>query len=306
MVRPLRIEYPGAVYHVTSRGDRREPIAKDDVDRSLFLDVVGQAVQRFDARVWAYCLMGNHYHLVLHTREANLSRLMRQINGVYTQTFNRRHRLSGHLFQGRFKAILVDRDSYLLEVCRYVDLNPVRARMVKRPEAYTRSSYRALAGLASRPDWLDAQPLYDQIAPGKSAERAAEKYAEFVAQGKGVQLWDEHLRQQIYLGDDAFIVRMQKLAGIDSASPAPNVRGQKIRRRASQKPNVSKIHTSAPVRDSDLKRYAAKRPAGKGQRNQNIADAFYQGGHSQTAIALAFGVSTSTVSRVVAEFERGK
>ena len=91
MVRPLRIEYPGAVYHVTSRGDRREPIAKDDVDRPLFLKIVGQAAQRFDARAWAYCLMGNHYHLVLHTREANLSRLMRQINGVYTQSFNRRH-----------------------------------------------------------------------------------------------------------------------------------------------------------------------------------------------------------------------
>ena len=197
MVRPLRIEYPGAVYHVTSRGDRREPIAKDDVDRSLFLEIVGQAAQRFDARAWAYCLMGNHYHLVLHTREANLSRLMRQINGVYTQSFNRRHRLSGHLFQGRFKAILVDRDSYLLEVCRYVDLNPVRARMVKRPDAYAWSSYRALAGLASRPDWLDAQPLYDQIAPGKSANRASAKYAEFVAQGNDVQLWDEHLKQQI-------------------------------------------------------------------------------------------------------------
>lgn len=98
MVRPLRIEYAGAVYHVTSRGDRREPIAKDDTDRALFLDVVGKALERFDAQAWAYCLMGNHYHLVLHTREANLSRLMRQINGVYTQSFNRRHSLTGHLF----------------------------------------------------------------------------------------------------------------------------------------------------------------------------------------------------------------
>ena len=172
MVRPLRIEYPGAVYHVTSRGDRREPIAKDDVDRSLFLEIVGQAAQRFDARAWAYCLMGNHYHLVLHTRKANLSRLMRQINGVYTQAFNRRHSLTGHLFHGRFKAILVDSDSYLLEVCRYVDFNPVRAAMVKRPGAYPWSSYRALAGLADKPDWLDASSVYAQLAPGNSAIRA--------------------------------------------------------------------------------------------------------------------------------------
>ena len=133
MSRPLRIEFPGAIYHVTSRGDRREPIFDDDQDREAFLDVVGTALERFDACALAYCLMGNHYHLVLHTRSANLSRLMRQINGVYTQTYNRRHRKVGHLFQGRFKAILVDENAYLLEVCRYVDLNPVRARMVPHP-----------------------------------------------------------------------------------------------------------------------------------------------------------------------------
>lgn len=297
MVRPLRIEYSGAVYHVTSRGDRREPIARDDTDRALFLDIVGQALERFDAQAWAYCLMGNHYHLVLHTCEANLSRLMRQINGVYTQSFNRRHSLTGHLFQGRFKAILVDSDSYLLEVCRYVDLNPVRARMVKRPDAYAWSSYRALAGLAGKPYWLDAKPVYAQLAAGKSDTQAATKYAEFVAQGQGVQLWDEHLKQQIYLGDDDFIARMQKHAGLGGANPAAPARGRKA--------NVSKIHTSAPTHDSDLKRYADKKFTSKDQRNQNLADAFYQGGHSQTAIALAFGVSSSTVSRVVMGYRKG-
>ena len=127
MARPLRIEFPGAVYHVTSRGDRREAIFVDDQDRHALLEVVAQALSRFDAQALAYCLMDNHYHFVLHTRQANLSLLMRHINGVYTQAFNRRHGKAGHLFQGRFKAILVDRDAYLLEVCRYVDLNPVRA-----------------------------------------------------------------------------------------------------------------------------------------------------------------------------------
>jgi putative transposase len=294
MVRPLRIEYPGAVYHVTSRGDRREPIAKDDTDRALFLEVLGQALQRFDAMAWAYCLMGNHYHLVLHTREANLSRLMRQINGVYTQTFNRRHGLTGHLFQGRFKAILVDSDSYLLEVCRYVDLNPVRAQMVKRPDAYAWSSYRALAGLAEPAPWLDRQPLYEQLLPGKSAAKAAAQYAEFVSQGHGVQLWEAALQQQIYLGDEGFIARMQQLAGLDNTAPGNSQR----------KGQVSQIHTSAPPKDHDVQRYAAMKTLSKEERNQNIANAFYQGGHSQTAIALAFGLSTSTVSRVVADYER--
>ena len=256
MVRPLRIEYPGAVYHITSRGDRREPIAKDDIDRTAFLAIAGHALERFDAHAWAYCLMGNHYHLVLRTREANLSRLMRHINGVYTQTFNRRHQLTGHLFQGRFKAILVDSDSYLLEVCRYVDLNPVRAHMVDHPDAYRWSSYRVLAGLADRPDWLDVNSVHEQLAPGNSAAYASAKYAQFVAEGKGIQLWDDHLRQQIYLGDDDFIARMQKHAGLDAQSA--NMPG--VRRKA----NVSKIQSSAPPLDSNIRRYANlkfRRPA---------------------------------------------
>ena len=130
MSRPLRIEFPGALYHVTSRGDRREDIFVDDNDRARLLAVVAQGLARFDAQLLAYCLMSNHYHFVLHTRQANLSALMRHINGVYSQAFNRRHGKVGPLFQGRFTAILVDREAYMLEVCRYVELNPVRAGLM--------------------------------------------------------------------------------------------------------------------------------------------------------------------------------
>ena len=297
MVRPLRIEYPGAVYHVTARGDRRERIAHDDADRALFLAVLGEALERFDAQAWAYCLMDNHYHLVLHTRQANLSRLMRQINGVYTQAFNRSHGVTGHLFQGRFKAILVDSDSYLLEVCRYVDLNPVRAGMVRHPQDYPWSSYRALAALVSKPAWLDSSPVYGQIAGGSAQAQAAVKYAEFVAQGRGVKLWDEHLNQQIYLGGSDFIKRMQKLAGLDDTDSAPSTAARH---------NVSKVQLSAPPRDSGVHHYALRHWADKKERNQNISDAFYRGGHSQTAIVLAFGLSSSTVSRVVMAQEKGR
>ena len=122
MIRPSRIEFPGATHHVMPRGDRREPIFEDDEDRLALLDVIAQAMSRFDAEMLAHCLMGHHYHFVLGTRQANLSRLMRHINGVYTQRYNRCHGKTGHLFQGRFKAILVDRAAYLLEVCRYVEL----------------------------------------------------------------------------------------------------------------------------------------------------------------------------------------
>lgn len=133
MARPLRIEFNGALYHVTSRGDRHEAIHEDDKDRERFLEVLAEVVERFNWVCHAYCLMSNHYHLVVETPDANLSKGMRQLNGVYTQASNRRHHRSGHLFQGRFKGILVDKDSYLLELTRYVVLNPVRARMVKAP-----------------------------------------------------------------------------------------------------------------------------------------------------------------------------
>ena len=136
MARPLRIEFADATYHVTSRGDRREPIYVDDADRVAFLELLEHACDRFDADVLAYCLMGNHYHLVLCTRSGALSRLMRQLNGVYTQAFNRRHGLVGHLFQGRFKAVLVDTDRYLVALSRYVERNPVAAGLVRLPERW--------------------------------------------------------------------------------------------------------------------------------------------------------------------------
>jgi len=127
MARPLRIELSGALYHVTDRDDRREAIYEEDDDCQSFLETLAGAVERFNWICYAYCLMTNHYHLVIETPDANLSKGMRQLNGVFTQGTNRRHGRTGHLFQGRFKGILVDKDRYLLELTRYVVLNPVRA-----------------------------------------------------------------------------------------------------------------------------------------------------------------------------------
>src|SRR6185369_14352378 len=129
MARPLRLEFEGALYHVTSRGNERSPIFRDDRDRTKFLEILGSIASVSRWAVHAYCLMGNHYHLLLETPRPNLSAGMQRINGRYTQWFNRRHRRAGHLLQGRFKAILVERDPHLLELCRYVVLNPVRAGM---------------------------------------------------------------------------------------------------------------------------------------------------------------------------------
>ena len=288
MARPLRIEFPGAVYHVTSRGDRREDIFTDDEDRHGLLEVVAQALSRFDAEALAYCLMSNHYHFVLHTRQANLSLLMRHINGVYTQAFNRRHDKVGHLFQGRFKAILVDRDAYLLEVCRYVDLNPVRARMVRKPGAWAWSSYRAHVGQMAAPDWLDTQGLHGYLLgrPVRTAadrRRAANRYARLVASVPDASLWDCALRQQIYLGDEAFVERMQALAeprnSTDDDIP-------KIQRRKSR--------TLAQWMESCE------------NREEALYNAYTQSAMTMSAIARELGLSISRVSRLIARAEEAK
>ena len=132
MARPLRLELAGGLYHITSRGDGREDIYRTDADRNTWLTVVDQVCQRYNWVCHAWCQMDNHYHLLIETPEANLSKGMRQLNGVYTQSFNRAHGRVGHVFQGRYKAILVERDSYLLELARYIVLNPLRAGMVKK------------------------------------------------------------------------------------------------------------------------------------------------------------------------------
>ena len=285
MSRPLRIEFPGAVYHVTSRGDRQEAIFDDDSDRRLFLRVLAQGLERLDAKLLAYCLMGNHYHLVLVTNRANLSALMRHINGVYTQSYNFGHGKGGHLFQGRFKAILVDRDSYLLEVCRYVDLNPVRAGLVREPEQWAWSSYRAHVGQVAAPPWLDTASLHAQllgqdITTQAQARKAELAYTKHVAAGKEVRLWDASLRQQIYLGDDAFVQRAQ-------AAAAPNKIAAK----------------SVPKTQRRTQKSLKECLAQSESRDHGIWTAHTQLGLSMTAIGEAMGLTVGRISQVVKRIE---
>jgi putative transposase len=203
MTRPLRLEFPGALYHVTSRGNAHQKIYLEDEDRNRYLDLLGKEVTQQGWVCYAYCLMDNHYHLLVETPEPNLVAGMRRLNGVYTQAFNRRHRRVGHLFQGRYKAIVVDKDAYLLELCRYIVLNPVRAKAVKVPERWPWSSYRATVGEAAAPPWLAVEEVRD-LFPGRGA------YRRFVGQGTGdVSPWPL-LRGQIYLGGEEFLKRMQR------------------------------------------------------------------------------------------------
>lgn len=221
MARPLRLEFPGALYHVTARGNARAEIFLDDDDRRRFLDLLGREVEQQRWHCTAYCLMTNHYHLLLETPEANLSRGMRRLNGSYTQAFNRRHGRVGHVLQGRYKSILVERDAYLRELCRYVVLNPVRAGMVEQAADYPWSSYRASAGLEAAPAWLDVPGV--QALFGDDPTVAAERYARFVAEGVGRPSPWQDLRGQVFLGGERFLAEAQKRleAGVTDLESVP-------------------------------------------------------------------------------------
>jgi putative transposase len=209
MARALRIEFPGALYHVTSRGNEQRRIFYSNADREAFLGFLASAVRRFGWSVTAWVLMTNHYHLVIQTPEPNLSRGMHWLNGTYAGWFNHRHNRAGHLFQGRFKAVLVDKDTYFTDVIRYVALNPVRAGMVDKAESYRWSSYRATAGLETAPAWLDTAAVLDAFDHDPGAAKA--QYCDFVSTPKtDEQLWDR-LINGMYLGTDEWAKQMRSL-----------------------------------------------------------------------------------------------
>ncbi|MCF8068312.1 MAG: transposase [Desulfobacterales bacterium] len=180
MSRPLRITYPGAYYHITSRGNERKNIFKSNRDREKFLEYLESAVLRYNAIIHVYCLMDNHYHLLLETPSGNLSQIMRHINGAYTTYFNTKRKRAGHLFQGRYKSILVDIDEYAKELSRYIHLNPVRAGVVEKPEQYEWSSYKSFAGDMKAPDWLYRDFILTYF--GKKKKSAENGYKRFVEQ----------------------------------------------------------------------------------------------------------------------------
>ncbi|RJP67850.1 MAG: hypothetical protein C4532_13960 [Candidatus Abyssobacteria bacterium SURF_17] len=181
MARPLRIEYPGAFYHITARGNERKDIFRSVGDREQFLSYLESATERYHAVIHVYCLMSNHYHLLLETPSGNLSQIMRHINGAYTTYFNTKRRRSGHLFQGRYKGILVEADEYAKELSRYLHLNPVRAGAAKEPEMYEWSSYAAYIGRNEPPDWLARDFILGYF--GNKETRAQRRYKEFVEAG---------------------------------------------------------------------------------------------------------------------------
>ena len=273
MARPLRIEFPGGLFHVTSRGDRREAIFLDDADRQAWLTLFGQVCERFNWVCHAYCLMDNHFHIVVETVDGNLSAGMRQLNGVYTQTHNRTHGRVGHVFQGRFKTIIVQRETCLLELSRYVVLNPVRAHMCATPEQWPWSSYHATVGAGVAPQWLHTGWLLSQF--GQQRRTAITAYVNHVRAGVGLpSVWDS-LQDQLYLGDAAFA---QKLA-LDVKTKSGHTEIPRAQRRVGAPPLA--VFVAMP------------------DRNLAITQAYATGVYSLKDIADAFGLHYATISRVV-------
>jgi REP element-mobilizing transposase RayT len=205
MTRPLRVEYPDAYYHVINRGNYQEKIYLNDRDKEKFIKYLEKASERFSVIFHGYCLMSNHYHLLIQTPDSNLSKAMQWINVSYATYFNRKRDRHGHLFQGRFKAILIDADEYLKHLSRYIHLNPVRAKMVSSPSDYQWSSYSAFIGKQKTARFVETDRLLSTF--GKNKKRARESYKDFVEKvdAKTIEDPGEQISEGFLLGDTNFI-----------------------------------------------------------------------------------------------------
>ena len=277
MTRPLRLEFPGALYHVTSRGNRRSLIFRDDTDRLAWLDIMALVSQRHNCVLHSFCLMSNHFHLMIETIEANLGQVMRQLNGIYSQHFNRRHHTVGHLFQGRYKAILVQKESYLLELSRYIVLNPLRAKMVASLEEWSWSSHRYYIDVAPTPTWLERDWLLRQF--GACRTEAISAYQKFVLAGMGKVSPLVETRHQVLLGDDNFVGEHQQLQESEGLV------------------EVARDERAAVALSLD--EYRHRYP----DRSEAMARAYLSTAFTMPYIARAFDVSVQTVSRAVKNWE---
>jgi REP element-mobilizing transposase RayT len=287
MARPLRLELPGAAYHVSALGNGGQPIFRGAEDSGLLLEILGEVCRRFDWRCFAYCLLPDRYLLAVETRRATLSQGMRQLNGRYTQAFNRRHGIGGHVFQCRFRAVMVEAPGFLAAVCRDVLRQPVELGLAEEAGAWRWSSHRAMAGRLppgrAAPDWLavaDVLRLY-----GDEAAAARQRFVADVADDGRAPLWED-LRHQMFIGSDGFVAAMREAARAAAAG-----RGNLA--------EIPKAQWQAPP--PPLERFAAEAAS----RDEAMARAYLSGGYSQSRIARHFAVHYSTVSRAVRRFEQG-
>jgi REP element-mobilizing transposase RayT len=290
LARPLRIEYPGALYHVTSRGNDKKDIFRSIKDREKFLSYLSSAWERHGAVFHAYCLMSNHFHLMLETPLGNLSRIMKHINGSYTTYFNVKHKRAGHLLQGRYKAILVQADTYAAELSRYIHLNPVRAKMVSSPEEYQWSSCcRYLEG--TEPSWLSTSLVLGYF--GGEVEDRRENYRDYLFEAIGRESRDplaDSVASTI-LGTDDFVrdIREKYLEGKEKDRDLPALKD------LSRGPDVAVIKTVSEDAFPENEKLA---------RTAGIYLCWRYSGAKLKEIGELYGISESGVNRACWRFEK--
>lgn len=277
MARPLRVEFNGALYHVTSRGNARQDIFCNDTDRLIFLKNLTYCLALHNVILHAYVLMGNHYHLFVETPDGNLSDFMRDTNGNYTQWFNRINGRVGHLWQGRYKAFVIDGDNYLFEVARYVVLNPVRAGLVQNPRDWKWSSYNATAGHIKTPDWLTVDWILSLFS--KNRKNAEEQYRAHVQEGVDGDSPFDDLKEGVILGNKQFVDWIWSTQTNESETIKEIPRSERIVGRPTLKDLFNDVKTQA-------------------ERNVTIGIARDCCGYSASDIARHLGISRSAVSQI--------
>lgn len=277
MTRPLRIEYTGALYHITSRGNKKEPIFLSDSDRILFLKILEKTIFKHNWLCYSYSLMDNHYHLLIETPDGNLSSGIRDLNGIYTQSFNKKNKTVGHLLQGRFKSFLIEKETYLLEVARYIVLNPVRAGLVDHPKDWLWSSYRATAGIDIAPRFLTTDYILGMFS--ENLKEAQQKYKKFVKKGIKESSPFDQINEGKILGSPQFIHEAwEKSGNTDQIKEIP--RSDRIIGR----PSLDEIFVDIQS---------------KQKRNELILFSSIRCGYSNTDIAKKLNITPAAVSVII-------
>ncbi len=282
MTRQLRIKIPGGLYHIYSRGIDRRDIFRDDNDRDKFLEILQNTIGNSGWKCYAYCLMNNHYHILIESTDGDTSRGMHQLNGVYAQYFNWKHDRVGPLFQGRFKSILVDRENYFLELCRYIVLNPVRAGVVKSPEEYYWSSYRTTSGLDNQKTCIDRKIVLSRFAGDNDSDAFAwAAYSQFVNEGLDKDFSPFEIKGDLILGDRKFVESLKE----EIEKEKDNTDFAKFQRTA-HRPDLVELLDPLTV-------------SLRGTRNAAVGEAYNIFGYTQKEIAGFLGINVSTVYRIL-------
>jgi REP element-mobilizing transposase RayT len=295
MGRAWRIEYEGALYHVLSRGNEQKAIYYDDQDRSSFLEALGEMSERFEIDVFAYVLMGNHYHLLIKTHRANLSKSMQWLGLTYTRRFNLRHCRAGHLFQGRFKSLIVQNDAYLMQLSCYIHRNPLRAGIVHRLADYRWSSYKAYAYGDKTPEWLNTKPIFSRL-KGKDKHKAyREKVQRYAKEEK--KLWED-LRHGLIIGSKKFVEKIR-------SAYLPERLQKEIPQQRDMAKAIDiegKLKEAAQILGCDLESYRQISRITKADRNDRdilVLSVWKTGLLTNEQIGSLFGLTYSSVSHIV-------